>query len=81
MATEGAAPPPPGVVPDFENPHGAVHLWTILTQLLCIPIVTIFVGLRICTKIFLINRMYAEDCTCGPSIMFVCSLMGACRPC
>jgi hypothetical protein len=49
--------------------------------LLCIPIVTIFVGLRIYTKIFLLHRMYAEDCTCGPSIMFVCSLMCVCRPC
>lgn len=46
----GAAPPPPDVTPDLENPEDV--LWTInlVTQALTLFAVTVFVGLRFYTK-------------------------------
>jgi hypothetical protein len=62
MSQEGAAPPPPGVEPNFDNPSGGVHFWLIFAQFLCIPIVTVFVALRIYVKIFMQHEFYLEDC-------------------
>jgi len=64
MATEGAASPPLGVVPDFKNPPEGVHFWTKITQLLCIPIVTAFVVMRMYVKIYLRHEFHVEDWAC-----------------
>jgi hypothetical protein len=63
MAAAGAAPPPPGVVPNF-NLHGGVHFWTKITAALSIPIVTVFVAMRMIVQIYLRHEFHVEDCEC-----------------
>ncbi|KAJ5605364.1 hypothetical protein N7510_010518 [Penicillium lagena] len=60
MSQEPAATPPPGVVPNLVNPSSNVHAWVSVTQYLCIPVVTIFVVLRMYVKI-LLHEFYFED--------------------
>jgi hypothetical protein len=62
MSQQGAIPPPPGVVPDFNNPSGGVHFWLKFAQFVCIPIITIFVALRMYAKILMLHEFYLEDC-------------------
>jgi hypothetical protein len=62
MSQEGALPPPPGVEPNFDNPSGGVHFWLKFAQFLCIPIVTVFVALRMYVKIFMLHEVFLEDC-------------------
>lgn len=70
MSREPAATPPPGEVPNLVNPSSTVHAWVSVTQYLCIPIVTIFVVMRMYVKI-LLHEFYFEDCTSPP---FRCSV-------
>ncbi|KAK5633635.1 hypothetical protein RRF57_009349 [Xylaria bambusicola] len=58
----GALPPPPGIVPDFVNPpsqrDGNIALHTVL-----LSIVTIFVSIRIYTRIWITKlSLGLEDC-------------------
>lgn len=59
---QAAAPPPPGVEPNFDHPSGDANFWLKFTQFLCIPVVTIFVALRMYSKIFVLHEFYMEDC-------------------
>jgi hypothetical protein len=69
MSQEPAAPPPPGVIPDFDNPSGGIHLWLIVTQLICIPVVACFVITRLYVKLFKQHVFYAEDCKQLPGLV------------
>jgi hypothetical protein len=63
MSQEPAATPPAGMTSNFENPSGGLNLWMRVAQFLCIPIVTLFVFLRMFVKIFMQRKFYVEDCT------------------
>ncbi|KAJ6079806.1 hypothetical protein N7467_009559 [Penicillium canescens] len=64
MSQEPAAPPPPGVIPDFSNPSGGIHLWLIVTPCICLPIVACFVITRLYAKLFIQHVFYVEDWMC-----------------
>lgn len=61
MEKIGVFPPPPGVLPNFENPEyrsaGIVPLAAIL-----IPLTAIFMTLRVYTKLRIIKIFGLEDC-------------------
>ena len=77
MSQQGAIPPPPGVVPNFVNPSGRVHFWLKFAQFVCIPIIAIFVALRMYAKILMLHEFYLEDCKSVLGL-FVVSLCRAC---
>ncbi|KAI3339261.1 hypothetical protein F4824DRAFT_508660 [Ustulina deusta] len=55
-----ALPPPPGVVPNFDNP-GRWNYWGILTNVLCLTITLAVIGLRAYVKIFCVKKPRIED--------------------
>ncbi|KAF8848944.1 hypothetical protein BDZ45DRAFT_540839, partial [Acephala macrosclerotiorum] len=57
----GAVPPPPGVTPDFEHPQDVLHTISLITQLLCLSIVTPIVWLKIYARARIQKIMYRED--------------------
>lgn len=59
----GAIEPPPGVVPNFVNPP-SIEYYTVLCATICLPLVTISVGLRMFTKVFVLHKVCIEDCMC-----------------
>ncbi|MCJ1458495.1 hypothetical protein MMC28_008868, partial [Mycoblastus sanguinarius] len=54
-----AAPPPPGVTPNFINPENQLAVIN-PTLIICLSVATIFVWLRIYTK-FLINKSHGDE--------------------
>lgn len=64
------AAPPPGVVPDFDNPPDAGHMLNIAVTAACTAIVTIFFSIRLFTKCFIQHRFQLEDWTCAAA--FAC---------
>ncbi|MCJ1424710.1 hypothetical protein MMC29_002598 [Sticta canariensis] len=58
-----AIEPPPGVVPNFVNPP-SIGYYTVLCATVCLPLITIFVGLRIFTKVFVLHKVCTEDFVC-----------------
>lgn len=61
---EGGLPPPPGVTPNFTNPY-SVQPTIIATLVICIVVPSIFVFLRVYTKLFLAKTHGWEDCKCS----------------
>lgn len=59
----GAIEPPPGVVPNLVDPS-SIEYYSVLCASICLPLVTIFVALRIFTKVFVLHKVCAEDRTC-----------------
>lgn len=56
-----AAPPPSGVIPNFNNPENQSSVAN-ATLIICLSVATVFVWLRMYTK-FLINKSHGyEDC-------------------
>ena len=57
-----AAKPPPGVVPDYDNParNGVSKLFIIIPLLMAIA--TIMVLLRLYTRRFIVKKLGADDC-------------------
>lgn len=51
---------------EFTNPNpvDALHTVLLITQYLCIPIVTIFVFLRLGIRLYYKQNIGVEDCTC-----------------
>lgn len=51
---------------EFTNPNpvDALHTVLLVTQYLCIPIVTIFVFLRLGIRLYYKQNIGVEDCTC-----------------
>ncbi|KAK7227970.1 hypothetical protein V2G26_000140 [Clonostachys chloroleuca] len=60
----GAAPPPPGVIPNFENPPDAGRIATIAVFAVCYPLSTALFATRIYSKIVIIRQLVLEDVTC-----------------
>jgi len=57
----GALSPPPGVIPNFENPESRGHLVIIATAIL-LPITTFILALRIYTRVVLVRYLGSDDC-------------------
>lgn len=53
--------PPPGVLPNFDNPPNLDHIF-ILTVTLCMTFPAIAVLLRLYTKIYILRKTAFEDC-------------------
>ncbi|KAK1463929.1 hypothetical protein CMEL01_12690 [Colletotrichum melonis] len=58
---EGAAPPPEGVVPDFQHPQDVLHTINLVSQILSIVSVSIFMMLRIYAKTLIAPPFYLDD--------------------
>ncbi|OLN88242.1 hypothetical protein CCHL11_00077 [Colletotrichum chlorophyti] len=58
---EGAAPPPQGVVPNFEKPEDVLHTINLVSQILSITSVTIFMLMRIYAKAFIAPPFHMDD--------------------
>lgn len=59
---EAAIPPPAGVKSNFSNPKDVLHTVNLVTQVLCIIVVTIFVVIRIWIKTHYHKNLNSEDC-------------------
>ena len=67
QAIQGGLPPPPGVKPDFVHPY-TVQPFIKLCLALCIGLSTVFVWLRMYTKLFITRTPAWEDCEyCCPT--------------
>ncbi|KAM3155058.1 hypothetical protein ABEW05_004436 [Botrytis cinerea] len=60
QANEGALPPPSGVTPNFVSPP-SIARYNILCQAVCVPVVTLFVILRLYTRIFIHGKTTGDD--------------------
>ena len=56
-----AALPPPGVVPNLKHPQ-TLHAIFLVTGILCLLITMIAVVIRVFTKMYIMQRVRAEDC-------------------
>ncbi|WQF80653.1 hypothetical protein CDEST_05667 [Colletotrichum destructivum] len=56
-----AAPPPEGVVPDFQNPKDVLHTINLVSQILSIVMVSLFMILRLYAKMFIAPPFHTED--------------------
>lgn len=54
--------PPPGEVPDFDHPGQTQQPVIIGVVVTCLVLVSIFVPLRLYTKLFIIKKLRLEDC-------------------
>lgn len=59
---EPAIPAPPGAASNFDNPEDVLHTVNLATQVVCIIVVTIAVGMRVAVKVRLRNGLGLEDC-------------------
>lgn len=59
---EPAVPAPPGAVSNLDNPEDVLHTVNLATQVVCIIVVTIAVGMRVAVKVRLRNGLGLEDC-------------------
>ncbi|KAF1960158.1 hypothetical protein CC80DRAFT_513805 [Byssothecium circinans] len=53
--------PPPGVIPNHENPEKTVYLASVVTQVLCITLVGAILCLRIYTRVHILGNFQLED--------------------
>ncbi|KAI5458802.1 hypothetical protein BGZ63DRAFT_362455 [Mariannaea sp. PMI_226] len=56
------SPPPPGVVPNFDNPVDVAWTRNVAIMIVCDALVTIFFIIRVYVKIHISHRILAEDC-------------------
>jgi hypothetical protein len=59
-----ALEPPPGVVPNFENPPDMNHLGATIVYLI---IATLATAMRVYTKLAVLRQFHLEDCMAPPS--------------
>lgn len=57
----GAAPPPEGVTPDMENPHDSLRTVLYVTQAVTLLFVTLFIGMRVYAKAYLLRNTASWD--------------------
>lgn len=62
----GGLPPPPGVTPNFVNPESLHSEWVLMMSM-CLTFTTIFVFLRMYTKLVIIKSHGWEDCKLRPN--------------
>lgn len=58
----GAALPPAGVTPDFENPEDVLHTINLVSGILGISLMAPFVIGRIFIKVHMLKQVVLEDC-------------------
>ncbi|KAL4756301.1 uncharacterized protein BDW70DRAFT_166325 [Aspergillus foveolatus] len=61
--SEPAIPAPPGEVSNLQNPEDVIHTVNFATQVICLVVATIVVGLRFLVKARLRNTLELEDYT------------------
>lgn len=67
----GAAPPPPGVTPNFEHPADVTHKLALVSTLVCDVLIVLFFLIRCYGKSLLASQPGLEDYTCYLSMVFV----------
>jgi hypothetical protein len=60
----GAAPPPPGVIPNLAYPHDAGRRLNIAVMITVDVLVLTFLATRLITKFYISRRFLVEDATC-----------------
>jgi hypothetical protein len=60
--SDAAAPPPAGVTPNFEHPQDVLHTVNLVSNVLCIAVVTPFVLVRVYIKTRIVRSFNTEDC-------------------
>ncbi|KAG4028202.1 hypothetical protein MFRU_023g00390 [Monilinia fructicola] len=63
QAIVGALPPPAGVSPNFINPPSIAN-YNLLCQVICMPVVTVFVALRLYTRSCIHQKTTGDDYAC-----------------
>ncbi|OCK77601.1 integral membrane protein [Lepidopterella palustris CBS 459.81] len=61
---EGALPPPPGVIPNFDHPKKTVWIANIVTQALCLSIVGVLMALRVHVRASVTRNWGKDDWLC-----------------
>ena len=65
MSTQnGAAAPPDGVIPNFENPQDVLFTVNLVVEIICLALVIPFVSLRIYIRAHFMRQIGKEECTC-----------------
>ena len=59
---EGAAPPPDGVIPNFQHPKDVLRTINIVSGILVIALMFPFICLRIMVNGLVMRRLVLEDC-------------------
>ncbi|KAK1574022.1 uncharacterized protein LY79DRAFT_524717 [Colletotrichum navitas] len=67
----GAFPPPPGVIPNFENPRDAGWLLNVVAMSIMMGVTTIFFAIRAYVKLFQTGSLLPEDWTCAMSYILI----------
>ena len=67
QSISGALEPPPGVTPNFINPP-SIAKYSVICQAVCLPTTTVFVALRLYTRIFVHRERTADDCMFSETI-------------
>lgn len=63
LAITPAAPPPPGVIPDFVNGEKyGLHAFVVATAVACIVVSTVVVALRMLARLVVIKTTDWSDC-------------------
>ena len=60
----GAAAPPDGVIPNFEQPQDVLYTVNLVVEIICLTLVIPFVSLRIYIRAHLMKQIGKEDCKC-----------------
>ncbi|WYZ34258.1 hypothetical protein EsH8_I_000534 [Colletotrichum jinshuiense] len=60
----GAAPPPPGEIPNFDNPRDAGHMFHMVYMILIQVVVVVFFALRVYVKFSVNGKFRLEDWSC-----------------
>ncbi|APA06824.1 hypothetical protein sscle_02g015940 [Sclerotinia sclerotiorum 1980 UF-70] len=63
QAIEGALPPPTGVTPNFVNPP-SIAKYNVICQIVCMPVTTVFVCIRLYTRCFIHRKITGDDYAC-----------------
>lgn len=67
----GAGPPPPGVIPAFDNPESIGYRLVIVASVF--PAVTgLFLFLRLYTAAFILRKWHIDDCAFTLSTQLLC---------
>lgn len=61
MAVEPGMPPPEGMVSNFENPDREMYYICIVSNVIAIPVTTLFMALRVWSRYKLSMKFQADD--------------------
>lgn len=59
---QGAAPPPAGKVPNFEDPEDVLHTINLVSQILAVTLITPVVALRLWVRWRITPPFLIDDC-------------------